>query len=86
MICIDLYCASSRDTVAVKINAAVLPDPQTTPVQSSLLSDAGTFHVSLHTADQFRCVLDFFDLFVRRWDMTPTRNMNAEARIKDEAA
>ena len=69
----------------MKINEAVLPDPQTTPVQSSSFSDADTFHASLHTADQFRCVLDFFDPFVRR-DTTPTWKTDAEKRIQDKAA
>lgn len=65
----------------MKINEAALPNPQTTPVQSSLLNYADTFHVSVHTTGQFCHVLDFFDLFVRR-DTTPTWNMNAERRIK----
>ena len=69
----------------MKINDAVPPDPQTTAVQSSPFSDADTFHVSLHTSDQFRCVLDFFDPFVRR-DKNPTWKTDAERRIQDKAA
>ena len=65
----------------MKINEAAFPNPQTTPVQSSLLNYADTFHVSLHTTDHFCRVLDFFDLFVRR-NTTPTWNINAERRIK----
>jgi hypothetical protein len=64
----------------MKINEAVLPAPPTTPVQSSLLSNRGTFSVSLHTADQFRRVLDFFDVFVRR-HTTPTWKTDAQRRI-----
>ena len=64
----------------MKINEAV-PDPQTTPVQSSLSNYAETFHVSVHTTGQFRRVLDFFDSFVRR-DTTPTWNIKSERRIK----
>lgn len=60
----------------MKINEAVLPAPQTTAVQSSLLSHKETFSVSLHTAEQFRRVLDFFDLFVR-WHTTPTWKTDA---------
>jgi hypothetical protein len=72
-------------TFAMKINEAGLPDSQTTLVQASLLGHADTFHVSLHTADQFRCALEFFDLFTRR-DTTPTWQTDAERRIKDKAA
>ena len=64
----------------MKINEAV-PNPQTTPVQSSLSNYAETFHVSVHTTGQFRRVLDFFDSFVRR-DTTPTWNIKSERRIK----
>ena len=64
----------------MKINEAVLPAPQRTLVQSSLLSYKDTFSVSLHTADQFRRVLDFFDLFVRR-HTTPTWKTDAQRRI-----
>jgi len=69
----------------MKINEAVLPDSQTTPVQESLLNRADTFHVSLHTADQFRRILEFFDFFARR-DTTPTWQTDAERRIKDKVA
>ncbi len=69
----------------MKINEAALPNPKTTPVESSLLNYPDTFHVSVHTTDQFCRVLDFFDLFVRR-DTTPTWNINADRRIKHEDA
>jgi hypothetical protein len=64
----------------MKINEAV-SNPQTTPVEPSLLNYAETFHVSVHTSGQFRRVLDFFDSFVRR-DTTPTWNIKSERRIK----
>jgi hypothetical protein len=71
----------------MKINEAALPNPQTTPVQSSLLNYADTFHVSVHTTDQFCRVLDFFDLFVRR-DTTLTWNINVHEGFRqlDSAA
>jgi hypothetical protein len=69
----------------MKVNQAALPDPQTTPVQSSLPGDAETFHVSLHTPGQFRRVLDFFDMFMRR-DTIPAWKIDAERHSLDKAA
>jgi len=48
----------------MEINEAALPNPQTTPVQSSLLNYVDTFHVSLHTTDHF-CRVPVFTLQVR---------------------
>jgi len=60
----------------MKITEAMLPAPQSPSLKSSLLSYKDTFSVSLHTAEQFRRVLDFFDLFVR-WHTTPTWKADA---------
>ena len=61
----------------MKINEAALLAHQRRSPQPSLLSHKDLFSVSLHTADQFRRVLDFFDLFVRR-HTTPTWKTHAQ--------